>query len=128
MREKAAHNGVPKLWIGHPSKDAKDVGRRENLALNQKLVQNYAMSTRANIHLDDDAYAFAYAYARGKGIPLGAAVSELLLRAEKMPQEPAVLAPPKFEQTERGYWVIAATPGRVLTPEMVKEFSEDEIE
>lgn len=87
------------------------------------------MSVRANLHLDDRAYEYINAYARGKGIAMGAAVSEIVLeRAKKPPEEKTVLAPPKFEQTERGYWVIAATPGRVLTPELVKEFSEDEIE
>lgn len=87
------------------------------------------MSVRANLHLDDRAYEYIYAYARGKGIAMGAAVSEIVLeKAEKPQEEKAVLAPPEFKQTERGYWVRAKTGPGVITPEMVKELSEDEFE
>ena len=91
------------------------------------MVHNAGMSIRANIHLEEKAYEFAYAYAKGKGIPLGAAVSELLLRVEKMPEK-SVLAPPKFRKTEKGYWVLAEAGRLPVTPEMVKELSEDEFE
>ncbi|MGA2252489.1 hypothetical protein [Terracidiphilus sp.] len=88
------------------------------------------MSVRANLHLDERAYEYIYAYAHGKGIPLGAAVSEIVLnRAENAPEEETVLAPPEFRQTEKGYWVRAKREnGLVITPELVKELSEDEFE
>ena len=97
------------------------------------LVQNRYMSVRtsvrANLHLDKRAYEYIYAYARAKGIGMGAAVSEIALeKADKATEEKVILAPPKFEQTERGYWVIAGQGREPITPEMVKELSEDEFE
>lgn len=83
------------------------------------------MKTRANINLDADAYSFASAYASAKGIALGAAVSELLRRVEQMP-EPPISASPRLKTSPRGYLVKAKT-GRVITPEMVKESSEDDL-
>jgi hypothetical protein len=84
------------------------------------------MRTRANIHLDNDVYDFASAYASAKGLPLGTAVSELLRqRAEQMP-EPSNTASARLKRTRRGYFVKAKT-GNVLTPEMVKESSEDDL-
>jgi hypothetical protein len=84
------------------------------------------MRTRANINLDNDAYNFASAYASAKGLPLGAAVSELLRqRAEQMRERP-ISASPRLKKTRRGYFVKART-GRVVTPEMVEESSEDDL-
>jgi hypothetical protein len=82
------------------------------------------MRTRANIHLDDDAYSFASAYASAKGIPLGAAVSELLRLVEQIP-EPPISASPRVKTSPRGYLVKAKT-DKVITPEMVKEASEED--
>jgi len=83
------------------------------------------MGIRANINLDADAYSFASAYAAAKGIPLGAAVSEILRRAEKTPELPGI-EPSRLITGPHGYLVKAKT-GRLITPEMVKEASEDEI-
>jgi hypothetical protein len=80
---------------------------------------------RTNVHLDADAYGFASAYASAKGIPLGAAISELLRRAEQLPEPPATESP-RLKKTRRGYLVKAAT-GRALTPEAVREASEDDL-
>jgi hypothetical protein len=80
---------------------------------------------RANVNLDTDAYNFAYAYARAKGMPLGAAISELLRRAEQLP-EPSASESPRLVRNEYGYLEVAST-GDVITPEMVKELSEDPI-
>ena len=77
---------------------------------------------RANINLDSDAYTFASSYANAKGIALGAAVSELLRRAEHAPEPPS----PLLITTERGL-LVKAKAGRVVTPEMVKELSEDDL-
>ena len=80
---------------------------------------------RANVNLDADAYDFATYYANAKGIPLGAAISELLRRAEQTP-EPPIDESPRLKRDERGYLVVASR-GKIITPEMVKEASEDEI-
>lgn len=84
------------------------------------------MGIRANINLDADAYSFASAYAAAKGIPLGAAVSEILRRAEKTPQLPEI-EPSRVIMGPHGY-LVRARSGRRITPEMVKEGSEDEVE
>ncbi len=81
---------------------------------------------RANINLDTDAYSFAYSYANAKGIPLGAAVSELLRQREQMPQPP-VATSPRLRINELGLLVVAKT-GHTITPEMVKELSEDDLD
>jgi hypothetical protein len=80
------------------------------------------MRIRANIYLDTDAYSFAAAYASAKGIPLGAAVSELLLRAEGSMQPPS----PPLKKNSRGL-LVRARSGRAVTPAMVKAASEDEV-
>jgi hypothetical protein len=82
------------------------------------------VKTRANINLDPDAYSFASAYASAKGIPLGAAVSELLRRVQQIPDLP-VNASPRLTTGPRGYLVKAKT-GKIITPEMVKEAAEDD--
>ena len=80
------------------------------------------MRTRANIHLDEDAYSFAAAYASAKGIALGAAISELLRRAEgTLPQ-----ATTSLKKNARGLLVRAKT-ARSITPGLVKEASEDDL-
>ena len=94
-------------------------------ALFARSVHNEYMRTRANINLDDDAYRFAVAFANSKGMPLGAAVSELLRRAEHLP-EPPVSASARLKRSPRGYLVKAKT-GRRVTPEMVKEASEEDL-
>jgi len=85
------------------------------------------MGTRANINLDNDVYDFASAYASAKGLPLGSAVSELLRqRAEQMSEQP-IGASSRLKRTRRGYFVKPKT-GRVVTPETVKDSSEDDLE
>ncbi|HUY80529.1 MAG TPA: hypothetical protein VMU92_02275 [Acidobacteriaceae bacterium] len=83
------------------------------------------MRTRANINLDNDAYNFASAYASAKGIPLGAAVSELIRRAEELPKPP-VSTSPRLKADGYGYLVVKAC-GPVITSEMVKDESEDDL-
>ncbi len=77
---------------------------------------------RANLHLDTDVYTFASGYANAKGLPLGAAVSELLRRAERAPELPS----PLLATNKRGMLVKAKT-GRAVTPRMVKDLSEDDL-
>ncbi len=80
------------------------------------------MRPRANIHLDPDAFNFATAYAYARGIPLGAAVSELLRRAEQQPGQQGSVSS-RLKTSPDGYLVKAGT-GRTITPEMVKAASE----
>ena len=86
------------------------------------------MSVRANLYLDDDVYELALAYARGKGIPLSRAANELMRRGEQAP-EPVDADKNVLRRNEYGLLVRAKTAGGpVITPEMVKELSEDEFE
>lgn len=80
---------------------------------------------RANVNLDPEVYSFASAYAGARGIPLGAAISELLRRAEATP-EPAAAESPRLVKNAHGYFEIRAT-GNAVTPEMVKDASEDDL-
>ncbi len=75
------------------------------------------------VDLDQDVYDFISAYADGRGITFSAAVNELVRRAQQAP-EPETGS--KLVRSEHGYLVVAAT-GHVLTSEMVKEYSEDEL-
>jgi len=77
---------------------------------------------RANVNLDTDAYSFASSYAKAKGMPLGAAISELLRRAEQMPEPPSS----RLKTDEEGYLVVVRT-GRAISPEMVSDGSEDDL-
>jgi hypothetical protein len=80
---------------------------------------------RTNVNLDTDAYDFASAYAHAKGITLGAAISELLRRAEQVPELLAKTSG-RLVMNEYGYYEIAGT-GEVITSQMVKDVSEDEL-
>ena len=84
------------------------------------------MRTRTNLHIDNDALEFASVYASSKGISLGVAISELIRRAEQTP-EPPISASSKLKRDERGFLVVKAS-GPVLTSEMVKEESEDDLD
>jgi hypothetical protein len=85
-------------------------------------VHNESMRTRANVNLDNDAYSAATAYAAAKGLALGAAISELIRRAEQAPTQPS----PLLMTTRRGL-LVKVKAGRVVTPERVKELSEDDL-
>lgn len=80
------------------------------------------MRTRTNLHIDNDALAFATSYAQAKGVSLGIAVSELIRRAEQMAGQPSPSS--RLVMNRHGYLEIADTGDRI-TPEMVKEASED---
>lgn len=79
---------------------------------------------RLTVNLDPDVYTFAQAYAGGRGISLSAAISELVRRAERAPETEAPSG--RLKRSEHGYLVIAGN-GDGITPEMVKEASEDEL-
>jgi hypothetical protein len=79
---------------------------------------------RTTVTLDDETHEFVAYYARAKGISLGAAIDELIRKAQTAPAKPA---PVEIERSENGFPLLPRT-GRTITSEMVKEFSEDEIE
>ncbi len=82
------------------------------------------LTMRLSVNLDPDVYDFTSAYAGAKGISLSAALSELVRRAEQVPEIGGPSS--RLRRNERGYLVIAKM-GHGLTPEMVKEASEDEL-
>ena len=79
---------------------------------------------RLTVNLDPDVYTFAQAYAGGRGISLSAAIGELVRRAERAPELEPLSG--RLRKNEHGYLELAGT-GHVLTPEMVKAASEDEL-
>jgi len=89
-----------------------------------KIKVVYIRAMRLTVNLDPDVYTFTSAYAGAKGITLSAAISELIRRSEQMP-EPGSDSP-RLKTSPQGYLVIAGTGDR-LTPQMVKEASEDEV-
>jgi hypothetical protein len=78
---------------------------------------------RTTVTIDDETHEFVAYYARAKGISLGAAIDELIRKA----QAPAKPAPTEIDRSENGIPLLPRT-GRTITSEMVKELSEDEIE
>jgi hypothetical protein len=91
-----------------------------------KPVHNDDMRTRANVNLDNDAYSVATAYAAARGIALGAAISEIIRRAEHAPELP-LSASPKLKRDRHGVLIVKAA-GPVITSEMVREESEDDLD
>ena len=95
---------------------------KAELAPPSLAVQNTHM--RANVNLDADVYTFASTYASAKGIPLGTAISELLRRAEQASEPPSAL----LTESRLGLLVRSKQDGeKVLTPDMVKELSEEDL-
>jgi hypothetical protein len=78
---------------------------------------------RVNIDLDTDAHTFATVYANARGLSLGAAISELIKRAEQAPEPPSGL----LVKNKRGLLVRAKRGSNVITNEMVKVLSEDDL-
>jgi hypothetical protein len=90
------------------------------IALYMKLMHSSNM--RTTITLDEDVYQLATLYAAGRGITLGAAVGELVRRAET----PAARKP-AFKIGAHGLPVFSDR-GRTITPQMVKDAQEDEVD
>lgn len=76
---------------------------------------------RTTLSLDDDAHQIAAVYAAARGITLGAAIGELIRRAETIPAEA-----PDIRRSPNGLPCFPPT-GRILKSEMIKE-AESEIE
>lgn len=81
----------------------------------------YYRDMRTNLNIDDDVHQIASIYATAKGITLGAAISELIRKAEAVPA-PA----PDIRRSPNGLPCFPPT-GRALTRDMVKE-AESEID
>ncbi len=79
------------------------------------------LNMRTNVTLDDDVHQFASIYAAAKGITLGAAIGELIRKAEA-----ATPPAPDIRRSASGLAMFPPT-GKVLTAQMVKE-AECEIE
>ncbi len=92
--------------------------------LHHKCIVVHNGGMRTSITLDGDVYSFASAYAEAKGISLSAAIGQLVRRAEQVPEPESGSA--RLKTSPHGYLVIAGT-GDVLTAEMVKAASEDEL-
>jgi hypothetical protein len=84
----------------------------------------HSLIMRTTLNLDDDVHRFASTYAHAKGISLSEAISELVRKAEVVPEPGA--DSPRLKISPHGYLVIAGT-GDTLTSDMVKEASEDEL-
>ena len=70
---------------------------------------------RTNVTLDDDVHQLASIYAGAKGITLGAAIGELIRKAESAPRPV-----PDIRRSPNGLPCFPPT-GKVLTSQMVKE-------
>jgi hypothetical protein len=75
---------------------------------------------RTTVTIDDETHEFVAYYARAKGISLGAAIDELIRKAQTAP--PA--SPPEILRSPNGLPMFPPT-GKVLTSEMVKAAEEE---
>jgi hypothetical protein len=92
-----------------------------HLASNLEMMHNNRMRTTVN--LDDDAYEVAMLCAKGKGITLGAAISEFVRKGQEArlaDESPS----PRLMRLPNGM-LVARPQGRVITNEMVKAALEE---
>lgn len=78
---------------------------------------------RTTVTLDDDVYELAMLRAKGKGITLGAAISEFVRKGQAAPPEAS--PSPRLMRAPNGLLLFAGT-GRVITNEMVKAALEED--
>jgi hypothetical protein len=83
-------------------------------------MHNYIM--RTTITLDDDVHAFVDYYARARGLSLGAAIDELIRKAQAAP----IPEPVELRRSPNGLPLLPRS-GRTITSEMVKLLSEDDL-
>lgn len=81
---------------------------------------------RTTVNLDQEAYELATLYSRGRGVTLGAALSELAKKGiEALRTEPSPL--PGLVRAPNGLLIFAPrNDGRVITNEMVREALEED--
>ena len=80
---------------------------------------------RTNVNIADDVREFATVYANAKGITLGAAITELIRKAQRA--DTAETKTPEFERSFAGFPVFPKS-GRTLTTEMVRKAEEDDLD
>jgi len=73
---------------------------------------------RTSVTLDDETYIEASTYASARGISLGAAIGELIRKAQSAP------AAPDIRRSESGLAMFPPS-GKVLTAKMVREAESD---
>jgi hypothetical protein len=78
---------------------------------------------RTSVTLDDDIHELASIYATARGITLGAALGELIRKAQQAERSDSS----SIEIGAHGLPVFRSR-GRVITPEMVRKFQEDDRE
>ena len=78
---------------------------------------------RTSVTLDEDVYQLATLYAKGRGVTLGAALSELARKGATAP--PAESPSPRLVRAPNGLLMLPAR-GRVITSEMVKAALEED--
>ncbi len=78
-------------------------------------------SMRTTVTLDQDVYELATLYAKGRGVTLGAALSDLARKGTNAAPEP----PSQLVKAPNGLLVFPAR-GRVITSEMVKQALEED--
>lgn len=78
---------------------------------------------RTTVTIDDETHEFVAYYARARGISLGAAIDELIRKAQSAP----AAAPPEILRSPNGLPMFPPT-GKVLTTEMVKAAEEEEFD
>lgn len=77
---------------------------------------------RTTITLADETHDFAAYYARVRGLTLGAAIDELIRKAQAAPP-----AQPQIEHSPNGLPMFPPT-GRTITTDMVKKLEEEEFD
>lgn len=77
---------------------------------------------RTTITIDDEVHEFASYYARSRGLTLSEAIDELIRKAQGTPE-----ANVELRIGPNGLPLLPRT-GRKMTSEMVKKYSEEEIE
>jgi len=82
---------------------------------------------RTTVTLDDDAYETAMLCAKGKGITLGAAISEFVRQGQeaRAARLPKPSPSPRLKRLANGM-LVARARGRVITSEMVKAALEED--
>ncbi len=78
---------------------------------------------RTTVTIDDETHEFVAYYARAKGISLGAAIDELIRKA----QGPATKLQSEVRRSPNGFPLLPPS-GKVITSEMVKKLEEEEFD
>lgn len=78
---------------------------------------------RTTVTLDDEIHEFAAYYARVRGLTLGAAIDELIRKA----QAASAPKPPEIQHSPNGLPMFPPT-GRTITTEMVKKLEEEDFD